>query len=548
MKAITTALKLHLKEGVTTVATFIMMTRRDGTTFCLTDHDMPVLVDTQTYTPINSFSRSSIQTTSELEVDQMEIHGILNSTAVARDDVASGMFDFAQCTVFLANYVNPEIGKLVSRVGWLGEVVLNEDGTFQAELRGLTQVFTYRLGTAYAPECSADLGDKQCKIGLSPPVWQPKTAYRIGDTILAPIDAATGFINAALVNSSYETQASNSVIRTPTGWTTYGPGNGRWNFRTSITGGSFGANLTSASDATILAAISEVSGTHDTTELGMYQDYDLLGGGMTEVDLDTGLCRAVFNYRAGLVHKDGRVRGRLLAIDADGVVTGTIYDSGLNSYAVNRWFRVNANVILPDGTRKLRVDLYCQKAAAISHGGVIDGVFLSINTPEGTLGSAGQYGGVMFQALKSGTTGTTMPAFTNVLATEYTDATQTWKCITSFKEVDVVAAVTAGNKIFEVTSLANPAGHYDGGLLIWETGRNAGRAVDVKSYDGTDIELFLRSFYPIEVGDRYVIHPGCDKRLGTCVTKFNNVINFRGYPHVPGQDAYMASPDAPARD
>lgn len=30
---------------------------------------------------------------------------------------------------------------------------------------------------------------------------------------------------------------------------------------------------------------------------------------------------------------------------------------------------------------------------------------------------------------------------------------------------------------------------------------------------------------------------GCDKRFETCKAKFSNTVNFRGFPHLPGNDA-----------
>ena len=50
--------------------------------------------------------------------------------------------------------------------------------------------------------------------------------------------------------------------------------------------------------------------------------------------------------------------------------------------------------------------------------------------------------------------------------------------------------------------------------------------------------------YVIAPGDTFAVYPGCDKRLETCIGRFNNVINFRGEPYVPGLDAMMQYPDA----
>jgi uncharacterized phage protein (TIGR02218 family) len=44
---------------------------------------------------------------------------------------------------------------------------------------------------------------------------------------------------------------------------------------------------------------------------------------------------------------------------------------------------------------------------------------------------------------------------------------------------------------------------------------------------------------PITATDAFVVRAGCDKRLATCGTKFANVANFRGFPHIPGQDAVL---------
>ena len=41
---------------------------------------------------------------------------------------------------------------------------------------------------------------------------------------------------------------------------------------------------------------------------------------------------------------------------------------------------------------------------------------------------------------------------------------------------------------------------------------------------------------PIVAGDAYSMTPGCDKTIGTCNSKYSNVVNFRGFPDVPGSD------------
>jgi len=33
---------------------------------------------------------------------------------------------------------------------------------------------------------------------------------------------------------------------------------------------------------------------------------------------------------------------------------------------------------------------------------------------------------------------------------------------------------------------------------------------------------------------------GCDKRIETCTARFGNAINYRGFPHMPGNDFVTA--------
>jgi uncharacterized phage protein (TIGR02218 family) len=107
--------------------------------------------------------------------------------------------------------------------------------------------------------------------------------------------------------------------------------------------------------------------------------------------------------------------------------------------------------------------------------------------------------------------------------------------------VDAVISATAFT-----TVLAQATGWYDGGELAWTGGANAGQTVAVRSWDAATgmLALFLPALYPMQVGDEFTIRPGCDKSFATCQTKFDNVINFRGFPHVPGTDQVLSYPDA----
>jgi uncharacterized phage protein (TIGR02218 family) len=115
--------------------------------------------------------------------------------------------------------------------------------------------------------------------------------------------------------------------------------------------------------------------------------------------------------------------------------------------------------------------------------------------------------------------------------------------LTALEESGTVDLV--GATAFE-TTLAQATGWYDGGQLAWTSGANAGRTAALRSWDaGTStLSLFLPAFHPIQVGDAFTVRPGCDKTFATCEAKFDSAVNFRGFPHVPGNDQVLRYPDA----
>lgn len=83
-------------------------------------------------------------------------------------------------------------------------------------------------------------------------------------------------------------------------------------------------------------------------------------------------------------------------------------------------------------------------------------------------------------------------------------------------------------------------GWFDRGLLTWTDGPNAGRSIEVDAqfaaFDGHQLRIWLPMPNPISQGDGFSLVAGCDKLFATCREKFANTINFRGFPHIPGND------------
>ncbi len=93
-------------------------------------------------------------------------------------------------------------------------------------------------------------------------------------------------------------------------------------------------------------------------------------------------------------------------------------------------------------------------------------------------------------------------------------------------------------------------GVFTGGKLTWTAGANDGLSVEIKEHRMASgharLSLWQAMPEAIASGDAFTVTAGCDKRFATCRERFNNVINFRGFPQIPGNDFVIASPDAGA--
>ena len=139
-----------------------------------------------------------------------------------------------------------------------------------------------------------------------------------------------------------------------------------------------------------------------------------------------------------------------------------------------------------------------------------------------------------------------------VFSTTVTEITQDgdilWKAYTQKFSYDVVDTVT-DSKTFTGTVLAGTDKTYQFGKVLWLSGANAGQESIVRIYESSTsaVKIYFPVANTIVSGDRFMIFEGCGKDFDTdCTTRFNNGINFRGFPYVPGRliaDDDVVQPD-----
>ncbi len=116
--------------------------------------------------------------------------------------------------------------------------------------------------------------------------------------------------------------------------------------------------------------------------------------------------------------------------------------------------------------------------------------------------------------------------------------------IAAWEGTGEVASASGNREIVAEGLDGHEDGHFTRGRLTFTSGANAGASMEVKAHrartGGVRIELWRAMARGVAAGDSFLVTAGCDKQFGTCRAKFGNGENFRGFPHMPGNDFVLA--------
>jgi len=150
-----------------------------------------------------------------------------------------------------------------------------------------------------------------------------------------------------------------------------------------------------------------------------------------------------------------------------------------------------------------------------------------------------------FKCTTAGTSGGSEPSWDLTIGNTTADGSVVWTTIQGLTLTGTLTGVT-DNSNFADTSRTEADDFWTFGLLTFTSGNNIGIGIEIKDYTLSTgaLELYAAMPFTVASGDTYEVEAGCDKRLTTCITKFDNVKNFRGEPYIPGQDHILRYPDA----
>ena len=254
----------------------------------------------------------------------------------------------------------------------------------------------------------------------------------------------------------------------------------------------------------------------DGVELGLTDHDEAVTFGGTFFEARGGADGTALRQTAGLGADDAEVSGVLssdLVTDAD--LTAGRYDGA----RVELW---RVDWAAPEARARLRV---------------------------GTLGEVRRAGGAWtaeFRSLKHALGREAGRLFGRTCDAEVGDA----RCGVDLKGPAFAAeAVVAGGteSVLTVTGTdGHEAGLFAGGVCHVLDGPLAGLSRPVREHAGAPGGASVALWRPLPAapaaGTRLKLTAGCDKRFETCRARFGNGLNFRGQPHMPGNDVLTAYP------
>lgn len=113
-------------------------------------------------------------------------------------------------------------------------------------------------------------------------------------------------------------------------------------------------------------------------------------------------------------------------------------------------------------------------------------------------------------------------------------------------QTEIVVEGLEDGRIFRFSQFPDTAPRwFEGGVLRVLNGEAADLQGKIKNDitlkgGGREIELWQSLGLSPQPSDRLRLVAGCDKRAATCRQKFNNMLNFRGFPHLPSEDWLLA--------
>lgn len=350
VKSISAGMTSAIDADVIELALCVEIERDDGRVYRMTNHDSDLTVSGQVYRSDIPFTLSAISSTSDLAVDNTELTLALDGTVFISEDFQNGAFRNATVTVFSTKFTDTSVGRMVARKGWFGEINYNQHGYAQVTVVGLLKVLDLMVGRLYQPACSADLGNRHCRVAVDEgQAYFVDNVYNTGDWVYVYDEALMTSI--PITNHDFEDDGARTIGQAITGWTKSSPA--AWIVATNAGGLS---DYTEGGSYSLFGTT--FSGSQDVEQF-VYQDIDLVTAGLSATDIDAGKISCMFNAAmANYTGVSDKPRLRVEFMNAAGEVIDSKDTRYFTVFAEDRWERRAIGGPIIAGARTARVYLY----------------------------------------------------------------------------------------------------------------------------------------------------------------------------------------------
>ena len=169
-----------LDHDLTALAFCWRLERRDGVCLGFTSHDRDLIIGGLRYRSAPGMLPSAVELSDGFDAGTLSVSGALTSDAIRGSDLASGRWDGAAVSLFLADWEDPAAEAVALARGVLGEVSTTGNG-FEAELRGPTALLDRPVVELTSPECRAQLGDRRCRVDMAARTRTTRVTATIGE-------------------------------------------------------------------------------------------------------------------------------------------------------------------------------------------------------------------------------------------------------------------------------------------------------------------------------------------------------------------------------